>query len=138
MATRNPLLYIPLTLTLMIPTMTPAPAAATYYNPDDKACHQLAKTATSVGWPRRELPTLRRVAGRESLCSNLAYNARDPYGGSYCAMQINGSNRGYLIRERIIRSDMDELRASPTKCLKAALALWRLYKWRPWSGASHA
>jgi len=123
---------------LMINTMTPTVAAARYYNPDAPECHRLAKTAAAVGWPRRELPELRRIAGRESLCRNLAYNPRDPYGGSYCAMQINGSNRGYLIRERIIRRDMEELRASPTKCLKAALALWKLYGWRPWAGASSA
>jgi hypothetical protein len=123
---------------LMISTMTPTVAAARYYNPDAPECHRLANTAASVGWPRRELPELRRIAGRESLCRNLAYNPRDPHGGSYCAMQINGSNRGYLIRERIIRRDMEELRASPTKCLKAALALWKLYGWRPWAGASSA
>jgi hypothetical protein len=122
----------------MISAMTPTVAAARYYNPDAPECHRLAKTAASVGWPRRELPELRRIAGRESLCRNLAYNPQDPHGGSYCAMQINGSNRGYLIRERIIRRDMEELRASPTKCLKAALALWKLYGWRPWAGASSA
>ena len=114
----------------------PATATARYYNPDAKPCRDLARIARSVGWPGHALADLRTVAGRESLCSNLAYNPRDPYGGSYCAMQINGSNRGYLIRERIIRNNMEELRASPTKCLKAALALWKLYRWRPWAGAS--
>ena len=125
-------------LAFMISTMTPSVAAARYYNPDAPECHRLAKTAAAVGWPRRELPELRRIAARESLCRNLALNSKDPWGGSYCAMQINGSNRGYLTRERIIRSDMEELRASPTKCLKAALALWKLYGWRPWAGASSA
>lgn len=122
----------------MITVMTPSAAAARYYNPDAPECHRLAKTARSVGWPRRELPTLRRIAARESLCRNLALNSKDPWGGSYCAMQINGSNRGYLTRERIIRRDMEELRASPTKCLKAALALWKRHGWRPWAGASSA
>ena len=135
MATRLP---ITLGLALMISTMTPTAAAARYYDPDAKECHTLAKTAAAVGWPRRELPELRRIAARESLCRNLAYNPRDPYGGSYCAMQINGSNRGFLVRERIIRGDMEELRASPTKCLKAALALWKRHGWRPWAGASSA
>jgi len=125
-------------LAFMISTMTPTAAAARYYDPDAKECHRLAKTAESIGWPRRELPALRKVAGRESLCSNLAYNGRDPHGGSFCAMQINGSNRGFLVRERIIRRDMEELRASPTRCMKAALALWRLYGWRPWAGSSSA
>ena len=122
----------------MISTMTPTAAAARYYDPDARECHTLAKTAVAVGWPRRELPELRRIAARESLCRNLALNPRDPYGGSYCAMQINGSNRGFLVRERIIRGDMEELRASPTKCLKAALALWKRHGWRPWAGASSA
>lgn len=125
-------------LAFMISLMTPTAAAARYYNPDSRECRTLAKTAISVGWPRRETTALRTVAGRESLCSNLAYNPNDPYGGSYCAMQINGSNRGYLVRERIIRSDMQELRASPSKCLRAALALWKLYGWRPWAGSSSA
>lgn len=122
----------------MITVMTPSAAAARYYNPDAPECHRLAKTARSVGWPRRELPTLRRIMARESLCRNLAVNFRDPWGGSYCAAQINGSNKGFLIRERIIRRDMEELRASPTKCLKAALALWKRHGWRPWAGASSA
>lgn len=135
MATRLP---ITLGLALMISTMPSTTHAERYYNPDAKECHALAKTAISVGWPRRETPELRRMAGRESLCRNTAYNPKDPYGGSYCALQINGSNRGYLIRERIIRGDMEELRASPTKCMKAALALWKLYGWRPWAGASSA
>jgi len=135
LATRLP---ITLGLTFMISTMTPSAASARYYNPDARECHALAKTAVAVGWPRRELPELRRIAARESLCRNLAYNPRDPYGGSYCAMQINGSNRGYLIRERIILGDMEELRASPTKCLKAALALWKRHGWRPWAVASSA
>ena len=95
-------------LALMISTMTPTAANARYYNPDAADCHRLAKTAVEVGWPRRELPTLRRIAARESLCNNRAYNGKDPWGGSYCALQLNGSNRGYLTRQRIIAGDMEE------------------------------
>ena len=131
-------LFTLLLIPSMLLVMTPHKVQARYYDPDSAACHRLAKTAAAVGWPRRELPELRRIAARESLCRNLALNSKDPWVGSYCAMQINGSNRGYLTRERIIRDDMEELRASPTKCLKAALALWRLYGWRPWAGASSA
>lgn len=135
MATRLPITAV---VALMIFTMPSTAHAERYYNPDARECHALAKVAVSVGWPRREMPELRRIAGRESLCRNTAYNGKDPHGGSYCALQINGSNRGYLIRERIIRADMEELRASPSKCMKAALALWKLYGWRPWAGASSA
>lgn len=135
MATRSTLT---IAAAFMISTMTPSVAAARYYNPDAPECHRLAKTAAAVGWPRRELPEARRIFARESLCRNTALNSKDPWGGSYCAAQINGSNKGFLIRERIIRRDMEELRASPSKCMKAALALWRLYGWRPWAGASSA
>ena len=127
-----------ISLAFMIATMTPTAAAARYYNPDAPECHRLAVTAASIGWPRRELPELRRIAAREGMCRNIAYNPKDPHGGSYCTMQINGSNKGFLVRERIIRNDMNELRASPTKCLRAALALWKLYGWRPWHGSSAA
>jgi hypothetical protein len=122
----------------MISLMPPARTAARYYDPDAKACHQLAKTALEIGWPRRELPTLRRIAARESLCNNTAYNGRDPYGGSYCALQLNGSNKRFLIAAGAIRSDMEELRALPSRCLRGALALWKRHGWKPWAGASHA
>lgn len=138
MATRNPLLRIPLTLALMISLMTPTPAAARYYDPNSRECRQLAKIAVAVGWPRRELATLKRIAARESLCRNTAYNGRDPWGGSFCALQLNGSNRRFLIAVGAIRSDMQELRASPSRCLKGALALWKRHGWKPWAGASHA
>jgi len=114
------------------------PAAAKYYDPDAPECHRLARVAASVGWPDRELAAVRKVAARESLCSNKAINHRDPYGGSHCAMQINGSNRTFLIRQRIIRADMKELRDSTARCLKAALALWKRHGWRPWAGSSSA
>jgi len=138
MATPKPLLPIPLTIALMISLMPPAPTAARYYDPESRECRQLAKTAVAVGWPRRELATLKRIAARESLCSNIAYNGRDPYGGSYCALQLNGSNKRFLIAVGAIRSDMEELRASPTRCLKGALELWKRHGWKPWAGASHA
>lgn len=116
----------------------PTTADARYYNPDSKECMQLGRLALEIGWPRREIPTVRRIAARESLCSNLAYNGRDPYGGSYCSMQLNGSNKRFLISVGAIRSDMQELRASPSRCLRGALALWKRHGWTPWAGASHA
>jgi len=113
------------------------PTSAKYYDPDAPECYRLAKIAASVGWPNRELASVRKVAARESLCSNLAYNPRDP-GGSFCSMQINASNKGFLMRQRIVRRNMEELRASPTLCMKAALALWKRHGWRPWAGSSSA
>ena len=138
MATPKPHVYLPIIAAAMLTLTTPTPAAARYYNPDSRECRNLARQAAAIGWPRRELATLRQIAGRESLCSNLAYNGRDPYGGSYCALQLNGSNKRFLIAVGAIRSDMEELRASPTRCLRGALELWKRHGWKPWAGASHA
>ena len=118
--------------------MTPTAARANYYDPEHRDCYYLSKIALEAGWPKKELATLRRIAARESLCRNTAYNGRDPYGGSYCALQLNASNRGFLIAAGAIRSSMDELRASPSKCMRGALALWKRHGWAPWNGSSHA
>ena len=114
----------------------PTPAHASS-KPDTPACDRVAKTARAVGWPVRELQTLRRIAARESSCNTLALNPLDPtIYGSRGLMQINGSNVRYLVNRGIIRN-ADDL-YNPTRNLRAALALWKLYGWRPWSGASHA
>lgn len=114
----------------------PKPAdAARYYDPDAPACHKLASQARRLGWPTRELSELRRVSARESLCSFTAWNPRDPYGGSFCALQLNGSWRGAFRRAGLIRSEMTEL-YRPRTCLRAGLFVFQLYGWTPWKGSS--
>lgn len=113
-----------------------SPASARYYDPNSKACDIVARQALEVGWPRREIPNVRRVAARESLCHAAAFNERDPWGGSRGYMQINGSNVGYLRRAGIITTAEDL--HHPKKNLRAALLLWKLYGWRPWAGSSSA
>ena len=116
--------------------MTAIPAHASS-SPDTPACKKIAALAKKLGWPRAEIRTLTRIAARESSCNRLALNPLDPtIYGSRGLMQINGSNVRYLVNLGIIRN-ADDL-YDPVKNLRSALALWKLYGWRPWSGSSHA
>ena len=118
-------------LALMISTMTPTtPAAAA------DPCTRYVDTARTIGWPKAERGNLRRIIWRESRCRPTAYNPRDPWGGSYGLMQINGSNVGWATRHGYIRNAHDLL--DPHRNLKTALELWKLYGWRPWAGSSTA
>lgn len=112
-------------------------AASAYYDADSPACATVRRVARQVGWPVRELREVSRIAARESLCSNAAWNRNDPYTGSYCAMQLNGSNKRFLIDRRVIRADMQELRASLRTCLRGSLELWKRHGWIPWRGQSN-
>jgi hypothetical protein len=68
---------------------------------------------------------------RESSCFVRAWNQKDPYGGSHGLMQINGSNKGFLMLEGIVRRSMVEL-WKPKRNLIAALALWKECGWSCW------
>ena len=112
-------------------------AASAYYDADSPACARLRAVARQVGWPVPELRELSRIAARESLCSNSAWNRADPYTGSYCALQLNGSNKRFLIDRRVIKNDMHELRANLRTCLRGGLELWKRHGWVPWRGQSN-
>lgn len=119
-----------LTITLAAPLPTRA-----YYDSTDPACVRLRAVARRVGWPVRELPELARIAARESHCLP-AVNLADPWGGSFCELQLNGSNRRFLIERRVIKSDMRELLTSRATCLRGGLELWKRHGWTPWRGSS--
>jgi hypothetical protein len=95
------------------------------------SCPQFEKLARTVGWPQAEIGRLSYVMARESSCNPKAYNAADPYGGSYGLAQNNGSNKGFFMRKKIVRKSMTEL-FNPTRNLTAALALWRECGWACW------
>lgn len=112
-------------------------AVSAYYDADTPACATVRRVARQVGWPVRELREVGRIAARESLCRNAAWNRADPFTGSYCVLQLNGSNKRFLIDRRVIRSDMHELRTSLGKCLLGGLELWKRHGWAPWRGQSN-
>jgi hypothetical protein len=76
-----------------------------------------------------------QICLRESKGFARAWNQRDPYTGSYGIMQINGSNKRFLVESGIVRKAMTEL-WSPRKNLKASLALFKRHGWAPWKGNS--
>jgi hypothetical protein len=71
------------------------------------------------------------VLARESSCFARAWNKKDPFTGSYGLAQLNGSNKGFFIREKLVRKSMIEL-FNPKKNLTAALALWKECGWACW------
>ena len=103
-------------------------------------CEQVFDTAKAIGWPADQLGMLVAIAQRESQCQVLAFNAKDPNGGSYSVMQINAFwckpsrywPNGYLQAYGIIRT-CDDLFDRETN-LRAALAIYRYSNgWRAWA-----
>ncbi len=119
-------------------------------------CPHIVDIARQVGWADADLPMIDRLAWRESRCDidwgtgqpRQAHNPTDPSGGSYGALQINGSwcqkNRwnphpaGFLGGLGIL-DDCHDLWGWETN-LKAAKALHDYslnrhgydLRWRPW------
>ncbi len=98
-------------------------------------CNRYKPLALEVGWQKKDLPRLMQICLRESKGFARAWNQRDPYTGSYGIMQINGSNKRFLVESGIVRKHMTEL-WSPRKNLKASLALFKRHGWAPWNGNS--
>jgi hypothetical protein len=93
-------------------------------------CNRYKPLALEVGWQKKDLPRLMQICLRESKGFARALNSRDPF-GSYGIMQINGSNKRFLVESGIVRKHMTEL-WSPRKNLKASLALFKRHGWEPW------
>ena len=98
-------------------------------------CDRFASVAREVGWAKRDMPQLLKICTRESKGFERAWNKKDPYSGSYGIMQINGSWKGYLMRQGFINRSMQEL-WRPRLSLRIALHIHGLYGWRPWAGSS--
>ena len=99
-------------------------------------CHDYVDLAREVGWSKAERANVMRIMTRESKCFARAWNKKDPAGGSYGLMQINGGNVKWAIGLGLI-TKADDL-FIPRRNLKVALALWKRYGWRPWSTGSTA
>lgn len=109
-------------------TATPVDAAVS------PGCKRYVDLARQVGWPKSQRYELARIMWRESRCTPTAHNPRDPWGGSYGLLQINGSNVGWATRNGWITSRNDL--TDPRRNLKVGLELWKLYGWRPWGTRS--
>ena len=103
-------------------------------------CEQVFDTAKAIGWPTDQLGMLVAIAIRESQCQVDAFNPKDPNGGSYGIMQINGFwcqpsrywPNGYLQAYGLLTSCTDLYDRKIN--LRAALAIYRYSNgWRAWS-----
>ena len=102
-------------------------------------CEQVFDTAKAIGWPSDQLGMLIAIAMRESRCQPDAFNPKDPNGGSYGVMQVNGFwaqkttayPKGYLQTMGVL-THVDELFDRKTN-LRAALAIYQYSNgWRAW------
>lgn len=93
--------------------------------------------ARQVGWAEKDLPILDFVINRESRGDNKAWNRQDPWGGSRCILQINGSWTKWLRAKDILQRPADLF--NPTVCLTAGLAIHQYgmdrygWGWGPWA-----
>ena len=93
--------------------------------------------ARQVGWAEKDLPILDFVINRESRGDNKAWNRQDPFGGSRCILQINGSWTKWLRAKDILQRPADLF--NPTVCLTAGLAIHQYgmdrygWGWGPWA-----
>jgi len=93
--------------------------------------------ARQVGWAEKDLPILDFVINRESRGDNTAWNKQDPFGGSRCILQINGSWIKWLRAQDILQRPADLF--NPTVCLTAGLAIHQYgmdrygWGWNPWA-----
>ena len=118
----------------------PVTTLTTQPRPPRTLCEQVFDTAKAIGWPVDQLGMVVAIAYRESRCQPDAYNAKDPNGGSYGTMQLNGFwcqpsrywPNGYLQAHGLLSSCTD-LYDRETN-LRSALAIYRYSNgWRAWS-----
>jgi hypothetical protein len=102
-------------------------------------CDDVINLARQLGWPDHELGTLRKIANAESACQPWAHNVKDPNGGSYGLLQINGfwclPNSNYplgWLQQLGIVSTCDDL-YSATANLQAGLAILSETGWHAWT-----
>ena len=120
--------------------VVPSTTLTTLASAPQSLCEQVFDTAKAIGWPADQLGMLVAIAQRESRCQPDAYNPKDPNGGSYGIMQINGFwcepsrywPNGYLQAHGLLTSCTD-LYDRETN-LRAALAIFNYSNgWRAWS-----
>ena len=72
--------------------------------PRSAKCPQYWQTALQVGWPKKQLATLDNIMFRESRCNPLAFNSKDPMGGSRGLVQINGFWTPWLHQQGVLKA----------------------------------
>lgn len=105
-----------------------------YIDPYATAPAQFAALAVNLGWPVSEYNKLIQVITRESNGIPLAHNRKDPMGGSYGLMQINGfwcrGEKSFLQKAGLITSC--KMLLDPQINLRAGLIIFNRSGWSPW------
>ncbi len=108
-----------------------------YIDPYATAAEQFAALAVNLGWPVSEYDTIVKVITRESNAIAIAHNSKDPMGGSYGLMQINGfwcrGANSYLQKAGLLTSC--EMLLDPQINLRAGLIIFTRSGWSPWRTA---
>jgi hypothetical protein len=105
-----------------------------YIDPYATAPAQFAALAVNLGWPVSEYDKLTQVIARESNGIATAHNRKDPMGGSYGLMQINGfwcrGGKSFLQKAGLITSC--KMLLDPQINLRAGLIIFNRSGWSPW------
>jgi hypothetical protein len=87
-----------------------------------KRCPQYEELLYTAGFPKNQIRVASYVMWKESRCIPTVSNSKDPKGGSYGLMQINGFWVDKLVSANIIASRKDLF--IPEKNAKAAFYVW--------------
>lgn len=117
----------------LIEPPTTSTTSTIFIDPYASAPEQFAQLAIGLGWPASEYDTLVRVIDRESRGIPSSINSKDPQGGSFGLLQINGFWESWLV-ERGLISSLESL-LDPTINLRAGLAIYNNSGWNPWRTA---
>jgi Lysozyme like domain len=90
---------------------------------------QLSQFAVNAGFSVANVPIIVAIAMAESGGNSDAYNASDPYGGSYGILQINGSHIQSLGGNQIPLSCAKDAQCS----FNFGFSLWQQQGFNPWS-----
>lgn len=130
-------------ITILVLSTTTSPARASETPQERRRCDRAIQLARQVGWPAKDLKTLRYILHRESRCQpdSIGRN-RDTFGRVTSEdlgySQINDASWVRYLRDKGLIKTRDDL-LNPRTNLKAALLLAeysedrglpRFYQWR--------
>jgi hypothetical protein len=108
--------------------------------PKSAKCPEYWETALKVGWQHKNLKTLDKIMFRESRCRPMAFNAKDPNGGSRGLVQINGFWTPWLKEQGVLSPPEASQRLfNPAINLLSALHIYNYgvdrygNGWGPWN-----
>ena len=108
--------------------------------PIDLKCDNREHIIRFVSENRKMMLQVDYIMHRESRCRQLAFNPKDPNGGSYGLFQINGywcqpsrySRLGWLQEKKVLKTCADLW--DPIINAKAFMVMYDYAGWQPWGG----